>query len=66
MIKISGKVDQPTLTTDSVIFRSLSETELHQNETHFNSDEVLFPINNKILLNPLSVLVDPLFYLFQS
>ena len=29
MIKISGKVDKPTLTMDS-IFRSLLETELHQ------------------------------------
>ena len=32
MIKISGKVNKPTLTTDLVIFRSLLERELHQNE----------------------------------
>ena len=29
-IKVSGKVDKPTLTTDSIIFHSLLETELHQ------------------------------------
>ena len=33
MIKISGKVDKPILTTDSaMIFRSLFKEELHQNE----------------------------------
>ena len=35
MIKISGKVDKPTLTMDSFIFCSLLETELHQNENEF-------------------------------
>ena len=29
MIKISRKVDKPTLTTDSIILRSLLKTELH-------------------------------------
>ena len=41
------------LKTDSIIFRSLLD---------FHSDEVLFPIRNGILLNPLSVLVYPLFH----
>ena len=35
MIKISEKVDKPTLTTDSIIFRSLLKTELRQNENAF-------------------------------
>ena len=35
MRKISKKLDKPTLTMDSVIFHSLLETELHQNENEF-------------------------------
>ena len=36
MIKISGKVDKPTLTTDSaMMFRSSFKKELHQNENEF-------------------------------
>ena len=54
MIKISGKVDKPTLITDSIIFRSLLET---------GADEVLSVIKNKILL--LSVLVYPFFHLLN-
>ena len=35
MIEINGKVDKPTLTTDSIILRSLLKTELHQYGNRF-------------------------------
>ena len=61
MIKISGKVDKPTLTMDSaiLIFHSSLKKEL---------EKVLLSMKNEIskLLNPLSVLVYPLFHLFRS
>ena len=64
MIKISGKLDKPILTTNSaLIFCSLFKKELHQKEKTFNS----LKIKNKIsLLNLLLVLVYPLFHLFLS
>ena len=37
VIKINGKVEKQTLIKDSVIFRSLFETELHRNENEFFS-----------------------------
>ena len=46
MIKISGKVDKPTLTMDSaMIFHSLFKKVFHQlqkfRKIHFHSDEIL-------------------------
>ena len=43
-LEISGKADKPTLTMDTIIFRSLLKKELHQ-----NSEEVIFSIKNEIL-----------------
>ena len=55
MIKITRKVDKPTLTMASMILRSLG-----------SSEEAIFLKKNEMSLNLLPVLVYPLFHLFLS